>query len=162
MGQVVLRKHLFIIIVTIVAIVTFLVLHLFGFTGLGSRMEFQTISRGIWSGHGKARYYVIQNIDEWTQVWSKHTQGYIPPDPLPKVNFSKKTVIAVFAGTYPWPKYEIEIREIMDTGLSIVVRVEKVPSGLSYDAVVTPYHIVKLNKIDKYVIFHMSTREITD
>jgi len=55
----------------------------------------------------------------------------------------------------------IEVKEIVDTGLSIVVKVEKTYPGKGCvvgEAITTPYHIVTVNKIDKYIIFDTFTR----
>jgi len=158
MGQVVHRKHLFIIIVTVVVLATFLVLHFFGFTGLGSRMEFQTVQHSFSRGNvlGNEGYCIIQNMDEWTEICTNSSPG---------VDFSKETVIALFYGVCPSVgSYWIEVKEIVDTGLTIIVKVEKIHRVNHVEIPIQghPYHIVKLNKIDKHVIFQTSTREITD
>jgi len=124
-------------------------------------MKFQTISKGISSGHTNPGYYVIQNDDEWARVWSQHTRIMNPQDPLPEVNFSKTTIIAVFMGNFSTTGYGIEVKEIIDTGLSVVVKVEKTRPGdrCVVGAMITrPYHIVKTDKIGKYVIFDTFTR----
>jgi hypothetical protein len=86
-----------------------------------------------------------------------------PQDPLPVVDFSKTTIIAVLMGTCPTTGYEIEVKEIIDTGLSVVVKVEKTYPGegcVVGQMITHPYHIVKVDKIGKYVIFDTSTRVI--
>lgn len=155
------RKRLFVMTALVVAVVAILVLHTFGVTNTGIRMEFQTISKGAWSGLTKAEYYVIQDGNEWAHVWSQHTRIMHPQDPLLEVDFSEKTIIAVFMGTRVTTGYGIEVKEIIDTGLSIVVKVEKTYPGKGCvvgDAITTPYHIVTVNKIDKYIIFDTFTR----
>jgi hypothetical protein len=84
-----------------------------------------------------------------------------PQDPLPVVDFSKTTIIAVFMGRCPTMGYEIEIKEIIDTGLSVVVRVEKTHPGercLVGEAITSPFHIVKVDKIGKCLVFDTFTR----
>lgn len=155
------RKRFFVITALVVAVFAFVVLNTFGVIGIGTRIEFQPISKGIWSGHTNAEYYVIQDRDEWTQIWSQHTKVMHPQDPLPEMDFSEKTIIAVFMGTHLTTGYGIEVKEIIDTGLSIVVKVEKTYPGkrcVVGEAITHPYHIVKINKIDKYIIFDTFTR----
>ena len=149
------RKRLFVISVSIVAVVAFLVLHTFGVTGTGTRIQFQTISKGIFSGLADQGYHVIRDRDEWAHVWGKHQQIMYPQDPLPEVNFSETTVIAVSMGMRRTTGYEIEIKEIIDTGLSVVVKVEETfPNGRAVGMAIThPFHVVIVDKIDKYIIF---------
>lgn len=155
------RKRLFVFTALLVVVVAFLVLHTFGVTGTGLRMRFQTISKGFWSGHTNPEYYVIQDVDGWAHIWSQHTEIMHPQDPLPEVDFSETTIIAVFMGTCVTTGYGIEVKEIIDTGLSIVVKVEKTSPGKECvvgAAITHPYHIVKTDKIGKYIVFDTFTR----
>lgn len=148
-----------------IAVTTVLVLHVLGITNTGARLEFQTISKGSWSGHVNHEYYVIQNIEDWTRVWNQHQQvliPYSPPsEPPPEIDFSKATIIAVFMGECPTTGYSIEVKEVIDTGLTIVVKVEKVYPGkgcMVGEALTYPYHIIETSKISKQVIFQTSER----
>lgn len=128
----------------------------------GHTMEFQTIDKGYHSGHEDPAYYVINDADEWADVWNQHVQIFSSQS-LPEVDFSNTTIIAVFMGLFNTGGYEIEVKEIVDTGPSIVVEVEKTYPGRG--CVVTlafsqPYHIVKVDKIDKDVIFETFERTI--
>jgi hypothetical protein len=153
------RKRLLLSIVLAV-ISSLLILYIFGVTGTGIRIKFRTIGKGISSGHTTSEYYVIQNNDEWTRVWNQHTKIMYPRDPLPQIDFSKTTVIGVFMGQQLTTGYGIEVKEIIDTGLLIVVKVEKTyPKGCAVGEMLTnPYHIVSVDKIGKYIIFDTSTR----
>jgi len=155
------KKLLLFLTAIIIALVTFLILHIFGITETGKRMEFQTISIGAWSGHTNPAYYFIQNANEWEDIWNQHQRIFLPPSPPPEVDFSTMTVIAVFMGQCPTSGYEIEVKGIIDTGLTTVVKVEKTYPGKElgvFPTITYPYHIIKVYKIDKYVIFHTFTR----
>lgn len=57
--------------------------------------------------------------------------------------------------------YSIEVKEVIDTGLTIVVKVEKTCPGKDCvvgEALTHLYHIIKTNKIGKHVIFQTSER----
>lgn len=128
---------------------------------LAGTMKFQTIDKGYYSGYSNPAYHVINNANEWTYVWNQHTQTMLPQQPPPEVDFSKTTIIAVFMGEFNTGGYGIEITEVIDTGLSVVVKVEKTYPGkgcIVTQAFSQPYHIVKLDKIDKDIIFDTSTR----
>ncbi|GEM_PF-1077733 len=157
------KQGLLIAIALYVIAITVLVLHTLGITNTGARLEFQTIAKGVWSGHGNHAYYVIQDSDDWISVWSQHQQIFIPQHPPPEIDFSKAAVIAVFMGECRTTGYSIEVKEIIDTGLTIIVKVEKVYPGKNCIvglALTCPYHIIQTSKINKHVIFQTSERTV--
>jgi len=132
--------------------------------GTGRRLEFQTVGMGgVFSGHVNSAYYVVNDADKWADIWKEHTQIMLPQPSLPDVDFSRSTIIAVFMGQCLTTGFGIEIKEIIDTSLSVVIKVEKTyPSkGCVVSEMLTyPYHIVNVDKIDKYIIFDTITRTI--
>ncbi len=124
---------------------------------------FQTISKGYYSGQGEAAYYVIENEDEWTDIWNQHRGIFVPQLPPPEVNFSGTTVIAVFMGEFNTGGYEIEIKEILDVNQYMEVKVEKTYPGKGCAVTLAfsqPYHIVKIEKSDKEITFDTLERTI--
>ena len=155
------RVRVLFLVLTITMSLSLFVLHTFGFTGTGIRMEFQDIiERGASSGYVEPAYYVIQDVNEWTSLWSPMAKQHFPQSPPPQVNFSRTTIIAVFMGVFNYVGPMVEIKEVIDTGLLIVVKVEKTyPSwgcGL-LPASTTPCHIVAIDKVNKYVLFETFT-----
>jgi DNA-binding transcriptional ArsR family regulator len=140
------------------------------FSNMRRELGFQTISDGFYSGQGSPAYYVVENQSSWVEVWKK-LQPYVafpfndsrttevPPD----VNFSESIVVAVFMGGFTSGGYRIEVKEICDVGQYVVVKVEKTyPGG---NCIVTlalsqPYHIVKMGKTDKTILFDTIERTI--
>lgn len=154
------RKYLLVLTVLIIILVTILVLYTFGVTDRGKRIEFQTISKGCSSGHTNQAYYVVQDALEWKHLWNQHTTGMLPQPPPPEVNFSKTAIIAVFMGTFATSGYEIEVKEIIEMGRWVVVKAEKTyPSEKcgGIDVLSQPYHIVRVDKTNLYVIFDTFT-----
>jgi hypothetical protein len=144
------RKRLLVITISLVAVCAFLLLNTFGIIGIGIAKDFSTIDIGLHSGIQRTeKCCVIQNVNDWMQIWINHTKfrAQYSPFPRPLINFSKMTVIAVFTDRY----YSIEIKKILDTGLSIVVEVEGAYSPLRVTT--NPYHIVEVDKLNKWVIF---------
>lgn len=122
----------------------------------GSQMDFQSISKGYYSGHRKPAKYVIQDDEEWTKVWNQHMNIRDPRPSPPKVDFSNSTVLAVFMGEFSTGGHGIEIKEVVDKGSVVVVKVEETYPGkgcIVTEAFSQPYHIVKANKIDKEIVF---------
>lgn len=129
----------------------------------GRTMEFQTIDKGYHSGHENPAYYVINDAAEWADIWNQHVQIFFPQSPPPEVDFSNTTIIAVFMGQFNTGGYGIEVKEIVDTGPSVVVEVEKTypcKGCVVTLALSQPYHIVKVDKIYKHVTFETFERTI--
>jgi len=143
-----------------VILVVVTVLHTFGVTGTGKRLEFQTVAEGSYSGLTVSAYYVINDVDELARVWNPFVQVHDPEKPMPEIDFSETTIIVVFMGLCPTTGYGIDVKEIIDTGLSMVVRVEKTyPKGCVVGEMLTfPFHIVKVEKTSKYIIFDTISR----
>jgi len=131
--------------------------------------EFQTISKGHLSGHKNSAYYVIENESEWAAVWNHHASIYWPPQPPPEIDFSKTIIIAVFRGEFTVLGYGIEIKEVIDTPQCAIVKVENtrtVSSGswnslrwyAGIPALCQPYHIIKMNRVDKEITFETVDR----
>ena len=151
------RKRLFLLCIVIGIVVIFLVLQTLGYTGIGIRMNFQTVSKAFHSRIVTAEYRVIQDNTEWANLWNLSQQIYPTPDPLPQVNFSEKMIIAVSMGIRPSSGYEIEVKEIIDSGLTVVVKVQNTYPAEGYgvlDIMTSPYHIVEIEKISRPIIFN--------
>jgi len=154
------RKRLLVLVVSFTLLVTILVLHTFGVTGTGARIGFQTVGKGSVSGYEDSAYWVINDAEQWADVWNKHVGILFPEPSLPDVDFSRSTIIAVFMGRCLTTGYGIEVKEIVDTGLSVVVRVEKTHPGegcVVGEMLTYPYHIVMVDKIGKYIVFSTVT-----
>jgi hypothetical protein len=83
------------------------------------------------------------------------------PPAVPVVDFSKATIIAVFMGTCGNGAHGIEVKGIIDMGLTIAVRVEKTQPGRGCIVpmiLISPYHIVSVDKVGKYVVFNAYVR----
>jgi len=122
-----------------------------------TQIEFQTISKGTFSGHKKAAYYVIENEDEWADIWNQHVRFGLPPPPPLEVNFSDTTIIAVFMGEFNTGGYGIEIKNILDMNESVLVKVEKTYPGrrcIVTMAFTEPFHIVRVERIEKEIEFY--------
>ena len=101
--------------------------------------------KGYHCGYTKAARLIVKTEDRWKEVWGKVHRLRLPQQELPKIDFQKEMVIAVFMGERKSGGYEIEIREIIKTEKEIVVEVEeKEPSPESFQsmAITQPYHIV--------------------
>lgn len=123
-------------------------------------INFRTIARGIDSGYQSANQMVIDNSEEWIDLWQQHTYNTEPPPPVPQVDFTSYSVVAVFAGEKPTSGYSVEILSAETSGsqtqeqLAITVQHRQPEAGdFVTEALTYPYHIIRIPKIDGKVVF---------
>ncbi len=119
-------------------------------------LTFETISKGVISGHDERKDYVIMDPSEWGNLWGKVHSRVLPTPNLPDVNFEDEIVIAVFQGSHSTGGYAIEITQIVEKENSVEVFVKETspsPESIVTQAFTQPYHIVKVKRVDKEVVF---------
>jgi hypothetical protein len=107
--------------------------------------------------------YVITTIEQWASLWEQAHDAN-NPEALPRVDFDRFVVIAVYAGSQTHGQVRIHIRRIVDTGSSIRVDVEEtLPSDGCVTTLDTPNpgELVFAQKVDRPVQFHVD-RTIVD
>ena len=129
-------------------------------------IDFTTITQGTDSGYQSASQMVIDNSEQWSNCWQLHTDNAEPPLSLPQVDFTRYSVVAVFAGEKPTSGYAVEIVRAETGGsqtkerllLAITVRHRQPKAGdFVTEALTYPYHIIRMPKIDgnKVVFKHI-------
>lgn len=125
-------------------------------------IDFTTIARGTNSGYQGASQMVIDNSEQWINFWQQHTSNAEPPPPVPQVDFSRDSIVAVFAGEKPTGGYSIEILSAETSGSQIqersviaitVQHCQPEPGDFVTEALTYPYHIIRIPKIDGRVVF---------
>lgn len=123
-------------------------------------VDFTTIARGSNSGYQSASQMVIDNSERWSNLWQQHTSNTEPPPPVPQVDFTRYSVVAVFAGEKPTGGYSVEILSVETSGsqtqeqLAITVQYRQPSAGdFVTEALTYPYHIIGIPKIDGRVVF---------
>ncbi|TDO95423.1 protease complex subunit PrcB family protein [Flavobacterium sp. 245] len=98
---------------------------------------------------------VITNETEWNALLSQLniiTQAlYESPDT--NVDFTKYQVIAVFDEVRHSGGYSIDITNITQSNSQITVKVEQLKKGGFTSVITQPFHIVKIAKSNKTVVF---------
>jgi hypothetical protein len=123
-------------------------------------VDFTTIARGTDSGYQSASQMVINNSERWNDLWQQHTYNTEPPPPVPQVDFTPYSVVAVFAGEQPTGGYSVEILSVETSGSQtqeqLAIRVQHRQPGAGdfvTEALTYPYHIIRIPKIDGRVVF---------
>lgn len=63
-----------------------------------ANVPFETLGIGSESACTKRALFAINDETEWQRVWGVHTSGIADAQNLPKVDFSRQSVIAVLSG----------------------------------------------------------------
>lgn len=105
--------------------------------------------KGLYCGYREPTRLVIKTEDQWREVWEKLRFLRLPRPELPKIDFEKEMVVAVFMGECTSGGYSIEIINIIRTEEEIVVVVEEkepLPESLRTMALTQPYHVVVVKR----------------
>ncbi len=113
------------------------------------KIEIQKEWKGYHCGYTEPSRVVIYTEDQWKEIWEKVHILRLPRPGLPKIDFEKNMVVAVFMGKRSEGGYEIEITKINKTEEEIIVEVkekEPPPGSLRTMALPQPYHIVVIKR----------------
>lgn len=105
---------------------------------------FTVIDQGSHSGLTLAKHLVIYSADDWQELWQVHTNK-----PLPKIDFSKDMVIAVFLGEYPTGGYIVGIHELEKsaTALQVSLNIQSpTPGSVLTMELSQPFVIIKTGR----------------
>jgi len=114
-------------------------------------VNFETIDFGFWCANSERGDYIIRTQQEWDDLCQKTCRS---SSEAPDIDFSSNVVLAVFMGEQPTDGFRIEITKIGENGAErrIYIR-ETIPGGLLAAIISYPYHIVKLHRIPKPIVF---------
>ena len=114
---------------------------------------FLTVAKSQGSGNPERKNYVINDKAEWEELWEKVVANVSPKPPLPEIDFTRRTIIAVFEGSQPSGGFEITITNIVSTQGHIQVAVKELLGACVAPGIVTkPFHIVEVDKLDPAAI----------
>lgn len=117
----------------------------------GKDSPFETIIRT--EGHGSAindpGQIIVANETEWKELWTKLHNGMTSIPPVPAVDFSTSTVIALFQGVQLSGGYDIGVTHITENEKGMNVSFQETVPGTDCPTTATitsPCHIVKIAK----------------
>lgn len=120
----------------------------------GAEAQDWTELRGHASGVASSRAVVVKTPLEWSKLWKQHAGG--SGTALPKVDFKKETVVAVFAGMKRSGGYSItlEVKTDAKSGTKVVSYKINSPAGGRYGItmITQPFVIRKVAKPESGVL----------
>ncbi len=119
----------------------------------GGPQELETIIRDNTSNVEDAKQAVARTPGEWEALWRLHAGARTP---LPKIDFSKRTVVAVFLGTRPSAGYAVEVSGTRPVGKTLVVEWREQaprPGEVSAQVMTSPSHLVSIPRFEGQITF---------
>lgn len=119
-------------------------------------MRFKTIAKDDMSGFKEYERHVVKDKKEWKDLWDIVQQCFIPPKPLPEIDFEKYMIIGIALGECCSDGYSVSIDKIVDKKDRIEVYARSrgpSPEDIVGMMITHPYHIVRVKRLDKEVVF---------
>ena len=112
----------------------------------------QTVAKEMMSSLDTPTQAVARSADEWSALWKRHA----PALPLPAVDLSTRTVVAVFLGSRPSGGFAVEITGTrVKDGVTTVEWREKRPGpdDMNAQIITSPAHIASIPKVTGEIRF---------
>jgi uncharacterized protein (UPF0248 family) len=113
------------------------------------------------SSHPEQENIVINDNGQWQSLWQTLFANTNIKPPLPEIDFTRRTIIAVFQGEQATTGYQISIEEALETENAVEVTVKAFSPGkrcVLLGKVTRPLHIVEIEKTQKEIVFHVKRR----
>ena len=113
----------------------------------------ETIASDAMSGIDMPRQAVARNDQQWAALWQQHA-GL--GKPAPKVDFSKRMVVAVFLGSRPSAGYRVEVSGTRQEGKTLIVTWREITpdrDSLLAQVLTSPSHLVSIPRFDGEIKF---------
>ncbi|MBI4919240.1 protease complex subunit PrcB family protein [archaeon] len=122
-------------------------------------LNLESIAKGAVSGHNWAQNYVITDEVSWNNLWRTTYSNTTPMPEMPKIDFSKEMVLAIYLGKKNTGGYSTFVEGVYEYDDRVLVSArETTPQqGRKLLMVLTaPYTIVKTERVNKEVNFDIS------
>jgi len=112
------------------------------------KISFTTIARGDDSAYGAPARLLIPHHARWEAVWRRHVSDLSPPPPIPKIDFDREAVLAVFSEEERTAGHRVEIVAVEQQGSVLIVKIRQRQAGRAAQDVITrPFHIVRVDTV---------------
>jgi hypothetical protein len=105
--------------------------------------------QGTQSGMAEAGQRVVRSQAEWEQLWARMSANQVPPQPSPKVDWSKEMVVAYFMGERPTGGFSAAIKSVIYGQKEIVVAYQETappPDAVTIQVLTHPYVVAVVKR----------------
>lgn len=114
------------------------------------RLEFSTMQRGTYSGVSEQMAILISDAEGWNRHWRTHASMQVPIPATPPVDFSQKSILAIYMGEKQSGGYGLEVLDVQEENGTLTVRIRQIapdPGDMVTMALTQPYQIVQIPKV---------------
>ncbi|MGQ9630068.1 MAG: protease complex subunit PrcB family protein [bacterium] len=118
--------------------------------------DVEVIGKGFQSGYTEAANLVIKDEEEWKAIWEKVATPTLPKPEIPKVDFEKNMLIAVFMGQKSTGGYSVEVVGVEYRSDEVVVHIKETspkPGAIVTQSLTQPFFIVQVPRSELPVRF---------
>ena len=104
-----------------------------------TRLGSSNSSFTVFSGFSDSARIVVRDSTAWGETWRTIHRPFIPPPPIPSVDFSREMVLVAALGARPSEGYEIVFENVREdtSGIEVDVRVTEPARGCPVAAAMT-------------------------
>lgn len=111
------------------------------------------IGKGVHSGSALQSNLVITNQTDWLQLMNSLTSANTSNFTETNIDFNNFQLLVSIDGTRPNTGYSIDISNVIENITNITATVSILNSGNGFTVLTQPFHIVKIPKSSKPVVF---------
>jgi hypothetical protein len=102
-------------------------------------MAAHNASFSVFSGFADSARFVVRDSGAWRETWQTIHRPFIPPPPVPPIDFSREMVVVAALGTRSSEGYEVVFENVREdtSGIEVDVRVNEPARGCPVAAVMT-------------------------
>jgi hypothetical protein len=115
----------------------------------GTTIAYETVARDNLSGVTARQTIVIKDQAAWDKLWSQHTAGRTPVPAAPKVDFTRKMLVGLFAGEYGNACHSLAVVRVAAGATKLEIEVDE--HDVTTVAVCTPVvsHPMQIVAVDR-------------
>lgn len=123
----------------------------------GTAVTFDTVAKDTFSGVTAPQTVVIKDQAAWDKLWAQHTAGRTPVPAQPKVDFTRKMLLAVFAGDYASGCRSMVVGRVAAGASKLEVEIDErdvTTVAICLPVVTQPMQVVAVDRVDADVAFN--------
>lgn len=125
-----------------------------------ARLSSRDISFSTFSGFTDSVRLVVRDSATWRETWRTINQPFIPPPPVPPIDFTRDMIVVAALGARPSEGYEIVVENVREdsSGIEVALRVTEPARGCPVAAVMTqPVDLARVSASARRVRFRQRT-----
>jgi len=117
-------------------------------------INFKELVNETQGGFDTAKFLVIKEKQGTLDVYNQVNKIRKPGFDIPKIDYKKQSLLALFIGVKSTGGYAISVDHIQESPNKITVYIkEQIPEGMTTMAITSPFCFVLIDKSDKEIVF---------